>query len=186
MPRNGIREAQASEGYENLPEGAYVLVVTSCEQPIKKDYARLEFDVAEGEWKGHEKGSQWPLSDILSFKPSALGMVRARLDRLSEANPGFDALTAYENDDWRSFEGRRIGAVLRRRLYTRKDGGDGEGVEIGKWISPEDVRSGNWSPMAPRDARTAPQAPAAAPARPVAAPSPQGGVADVYDEDIPF
>ena len=76
--------------------------------------------------------------------------------------------------------------MLRRRLYTRKDGTDGEGVEIGRWILPEDVRSGNWSPMAPRDTREAAQAPAAAPAQPAADPSPQGGVADVYDEDIPF
>ena len=177
-------EETSGGGFQQLPEGAYIMRIERIEPHDKEQYVFVEWDVASGEWADWARGSNFPPRDVISWKnDAALGMAKHKLHILTDDNPGFDAETAFYNDDWRAFEGKVFGAVIRKRLYTKKDGTDGEGIEIGTWKRVSEVKTGDWKPMRPRDTRDA-KAQAATAELPVETPKP--GVTDVYDEDIPF
>lgn len=172
-------EESSGSGFQQLPEGAYILRIERIEPHEDRQYIFVEWDVADGEWKGWAGGSNFPPHDVVSWKNgSALSMAKHKLHILSDDNPGFDAERAFQDDDWRAFEGKVFGAVIRRRLYTKKDGTDGEGIEIGTWKHVGDIRRGDWKPMRPRDSRDTSQ--------PKPAETPAQGANDLYDSDIPF
>lgn len=183
MPKinwGAVEESAGGEGFRMPEPGGYVCRITRVEHVADRQYCRVYWDVAEGDCAGCFADSQWPPSDVMSYKPNALPMTKHKLHVLADDNPGFRPSVAWDNDDWAAFEGKAFGAVLRKRLYTRRDGTDGEGVEIGAWKRADEIRSGQWRPMAPRDQRTT-QA-----QRPPMAPTYDAKAADVYDEDIPF
>ena len=122
--------------------------------------------------------------DIMSYKPNALPMTKHKLHVLADDNAGFRSSAAFNSDDWDAFVGKRFGAVLRKRIYTKKNGQSGEAIEIGAWKRCDEIRSGQWKPMAPRDQTTGGNG--GAMPIPAQAPAYDAAKADVYDEDIPF
>ena len=183
MPKVDFSKVEESGGggFQQLPEGGYVMRITRIEPHEDREYVFVEWDVAEGEWRDWAKGSNFPPHDVVSWKnDAALSMTKHKLHVLADDNPGFDAEGAFGRDDWRAFEGKVFGAVVRKRLYTKRDGTDGEGIEVGTWKRASEIRTGDWKPMRPRDSRDA-RAQAALPVE-----KPAAGIADVYDEDIPF
>lgn len=147
-----------------IEPGGYVLKVTNVQYTPGEDKAWLEWDVAEGPMAGTYANTNWPPRDCMSWKQSALGMTKHKLKVLAEANPNrlhtlvdptsheFATVAEFEGEDWSAFVGCTFGAVVRKRLYTY-NGQDREAVEVGAWKSPQDIRDGNWKPMAPRDQR---------------------------------
>lgn len=174
-------EESSGNGFQQLPEGAYIMRIERIEPHENEQYIFVEWDVASGEWADWARGSNFPPRDVISWKnDKALSMAKHKLHILTDDNPGFEAETAFYNDDWRAFEGKVFGGVIRKRLYTKKDGTDGEGIEIGTWKRVSEVKAGDWKPMRPRDSRDY----KAKVDLPVEQPKP--GTTDVYDEDIPF
>lgn len=193
MPRINLASVNEQTGERmTLEPGGYVLKVTGVKHTPGDDKLFLEWDVAEGPMAGTFKDSEWPPRDCMSWKPTALGMLKHKLKVLAEANPNrlhvlvdpstheFATVAEFDQDDWDAFVGCTFGAVVRKRLYTY-NGQDREGIEVGAWKSPQDIREGNWKPMAPRDQREThhdqPFPQAARPAQQQAA---------LADEDIPF
>ena len=141
---------------------------------------------------GTFKDSEWPPRDCMSWKPTALGMLKHKLKVLAEDNPDrlhmlvdpntheFATVAEFDQDDFDAFVGCVFGAVVRKRLYTY-NGQDREAVEVGAFKRAQDIRDGNWKPMAARDQREThhdqPFPQAARPAQQQAA---------LADEDIPF
>lgn len=177
MPRVNLSNVTESAGGRtpDIEPGAYVLYVTGVNPNYGAEYAFFQWDVAKGPEAMHYAQAEWPPRDVVSWKERALPMLKHKLHVLADSNPGFDAETAFYDDDWDAFVGKCFGAVVRKRLYTDGNGNDREAVEVGRWITPADVEAGRWQPMAPRDQRDAKPAAPAAPARPAMA-----------DEDIPF
>lgn len=177
MPRINLSGVKASDGARkfDIEPGGYVLFVTGVKPNYDREYCFFEWDVAEGADRRFYEDAGFPPRDVLSWKEKAWPMLKHKLSVLSEANPGFNAEAAFYNDDWGAFVGKVFGAVIRKRLYTKNDGTDGEGVEVGRWLSPDEVRAGSFRPMAPRDTRESKPATPARPSRPALA-----------DEDIPF
>jgi hypothetical protein len=181
------KSAQAYKGPSNyLPAGNYVCAITTARveqtRSTGADMLVIELDVAEGERKGAYAQSQYPPSDVLSWKDAALGMLKHKLHVLADHNPGFQSSIAFDNDDWQAFVGKRFGAVVRRRLYTagpnsKSPGADRHQMEIAAYLSPDDLAANkfNRNLLEDRDQRD-PQAKAAqAPAS-----------TEIADEDIPF
>ena len=119
-------------------------------------------------------------------------MLKHKLKVLAEDNPTklhmlvdpstheFATVAEFDQDDFDAFVGCVFGAVVRRRLYTY-NGNDREAVEVGAFKRAQDIRDGNWKPMAARDQREThhdqPFPQAARPAQQQAA---------MYDSDVPF
>ena len=178
MPRidlTNIEEATGIGGFDVEP-GGYVAVVTDFDEHQDRQYVRFSFDIAEGPSKGTYAKSQYPIGDVMSWKSDgALGMTKHKLHVFADSNPGFDPNAAFQTDDWRQFVGRAVGIVVRERLYTKKDGSDGHGVEVASLTTPDAIRAGDFVVPGPRDARTgagaasaaAPNPPSAAAAAPI-------------------
>lgn len=202
--RDKLRGVQESAGgFADIEPGAYKLVIIKAEPMDSQQYVRLYWDVAEGPCKGAYAQSQWPPSDVMSWKDSAAGMLKMKLHRLAECNPRtlhaltdangeFESLQEFEDDDWQAFRGRFFAAVVRRRIYTagpnsKNPGADKTAVEIARWLTPEEYKSGDWPQSLLEDHDQRDRAGQAAPQQQVAqVPATFGQQADVYDEDVPF
>lgn len=190
LPWNSIQESTGT--FSDIEPGGYTLVITKVEPVERQQYARFYWDVAEGERKGAYAQSQWPPSDIVSWKESVQGILKHKLHVLADSNPNFQPTVAFDNDDWQAFVGKKFGAVVRKRLYTagpnsKNPGADREAVEIAAWLTPEQVANHDYSDalLKPRDQREQHPmgaAPSVAPVPQSFGTAPQG----VYDEDVPF
>ena len=193
MPRVNLANVNESTGERaTLEPGGYVLKVTGVKHTPGDDKLFLEWDVAEGPMAGIFADSNFPPRDCMSWKPTALGMLKHKLKVLAEDNPNklhmlvdpttheFATVAEFDQDDFDAFVGCVFGAVVRKRLYTY-NGNDREAVEVGAFKRAQDIRDGNWRPMAPRDQREThhdqPFPQAARPAQQQAA---------MYDSDVPF
>lgn len=197
MPNVSFEGVQESVGgFADIEPGAYVLKVTKMEPVPDRQFVRVYWDVAEGPSAGAYAQSQWPPSDVMSWKPDALGFTKHKLHVIADSNgaPQQAVEQAFQMDDWKRFVGKRFGAVVRRRLYTagpnsKTPGADKTAVEIAAWMTPAELAEGKWSKglLDDRDQRdrSAQAKPATAPA---VAQVPQGfgEVTGVYDEDVPF
>ena len=190
-------------GFAELEPGAYKLVITKVEPHEDGQYVRVYWDVAEGEHKGIYASSQYPPTDVWSWKDSALNMLKGKLHRVYECNPqrlhqmldaegNFASVEEFENDDYRAFVGCRFGAVVRRRLYTagpnsKNPGADRTAIEIAAYLKPDEFRDGTWSEslLKDRDQRDK-MAKETGFEVTSAATYQQSATPDLYDEDVPF
>lgn len=196
MPRlskawNQIEESTGQ--FSDIEPGAYVLVITKVDSMDSKQYARIYWDVAEGEHKGAYAQSQYPPSDVLSWKDNALGMLKHKLHVLADSNAGFQPTVAFDNDDWKQFVGKRFGAVVRRRLYTagpnsKTPGADRTAIEVAAWLTPAQVAAHEYSDSLLNDRDQRDKAQQSATQQPVVQAPADFGAAPmgVYDEDVPF
>lgn len=184
MPNIDLSNIQASDGnFKTLVPGTYVCKIVDAQLFEDKEYIRIEWDVAVGEFADISKDAPFARYDFMSYKSNSLGMLKHKLACLTESNVGFDAEEAFKRDDMAAFKGKVFGARVRNRLYTKKDGTDGTSVEIGQWLRAQEALTGTYEVMAPRDQREHVQS-ASAPAQTAAGFN--GGAADLYDKDIPF
>lgn len=197
---------ESTGGFADIEPGAYKLVITKAEPTARDQYVRISWDVAEGDSKGAYEKSGWPPSDVLSWKQTALGMLKRKMHVLCDCNP--QRLTAVNDaegkfaackefaeaaDGGGSFDflvGCRFGAVVRRRLYTagpnsKQPGADRHQMEVAKYLTPQEFADGDWSEslLKDRDQRDKTQAQPQAPAAVPDSFKPQD---DLADEDIPF
>lgn len=187
---NSIQESTGT--FSDIEPGGYTLVITKVEPVERQQYARFYWDVAEGENKGAYAQSQWPPSDVVSWKDSVLGILKHKMHVLADSNPGFQPTVEFDNDNWQAFVGKKFGAVVRKRLYTagpnsKNPGADREAVEIAAWLTPEQVANHDYSDslLRPRDQRE--QHPITAGPSVTSVPQTfQPAPQDVYSDDIPF
>lgn len=203
----GVQES--SGGFADIEPGAYKLVVTKAEPVHGERYVRIFWDVAEGPRKGAYAKSDWPPSDVLSWKDAALGMLKGKLHRIQECNPqrlravndadgSFLGLEEFAVDvdnggDFSFLVGCRFGAVVRRRLYTagprsKTPGADRTQMEVARYLTPQEFRDGDWpeSLLADNDQRDKGAQAQGQPPAPVQAPPMQAQAPSLYDEDVPF
>ena len=198
---------ESTGGFADIEPGAYKLVITKVEPTTKDRYVRIYWDVAEGDSKGAYEKSSWPPSDVLSWKSTALGMLKHKMHVLCDCNP--QRLTAISDAEGKfvgckefaeaadgagGFDflvGCRFGAVVRRRLYTagpnsKQPGADRTQMEVAKYLSPQEFADGDWSESLLKDRDQRDKTQAAQPQAPAAVPESFQPQADFADEDIPF
>lgn len=184
MPKIDLTNIQESAGeFKRLVPGTYVCKIVDAQLFEDRNYVRIEWDVAVGEYADIFKDAPFARYDYMSYSERALPMLKHKLACLTESNVGFDAEGAFQNDNMAAFKGKVFGARVRERLYTKKDGTDGSGLEIGQWLRAQEALTGSFDVMAPRDQRDHVQS---APTASDTVAAIKSGVADVYDEDIPF
>ena len=120
-------EASMDGGFEKLPAGPYIAKIVDMVDNDSKQYVELVFDIAEGEhanFYGDKWGKEHPFAHhiFLSYKDTALGMLKGRLQAIQESNPGFDPFAAWDADRLDMFNGRILGINLQEEEYERNDG----------------------------------------------------------------
>ena len=147
-------------GGSGLEPGFYVMRVTEVVDHPSEEFLEVTYDVAEGpdagrysdEWSAMHP---WAHSMRKYYRETCSGMFSRFLGDLEKSNPGRFSKQAFSaTGNERSMVGLVIGCAVQKRLYTKKDGTDGEGLEVAFTLPADDVRTGNHKELpAPRDTR---------------------------------
>ena len=140
-------ESSTDGGFEKLPAGPYVAKIVDMVDNDYKQYVELVFDIAEGKhanFYGDKWGKEHPFAHhiFLSYKDTALGMLKGRLQAIQESNPGFDPFAAWDAGRLDMFNGRILGINLQEEEYERNDGDTGTRLTVCQVVPAQDVRDG--------------------------------------------
>lgn len=142
MPKLGEEFEQAEEAkayeYKSMEPGAYMCKVQQVltEGTLsggrtwtsdEKQYVMLLLDVDEGEHAGKFGDTYWEGKEYahrlyMSWKPSAMGMLKHTFAAFEDANAGFDARAAFEADRWELFAGKRLLVLWNGQEYESNTG----------------------------------------------------------------
>ena len=145
--------ASSDGGFTPLPAGPYVARLTELTDNESREYVEVVFDIAEGEHAGYysdDWGKSHPYAHhfFMSYKDSALGMLKGRLDALAKSNPGFDPEAAWNAGRLDMFVNRLVGINLQEEEYKRNDGETGTRLNVCQVVDAQLVRDGKVKPRA--------------------------------------
>lgn len=143
--------ASSDGGFTPLPAGPYVARIVGMTDNESREYVEVVFDIAEGEHAGYysdEWGKSHPYAHhfFLSYKDSALGMLKGRLDAIAKSNPGFDPEAAWNAGRLDMFTNRLVGINLQEEEYERNDGETGTRLNVCQVVDAQLVRDGKVKP----------------------------------------
>ena len=144
---------QASSGEFARPgNGGYILeIVNVTDVPFdattgKGDYLRIDYDIAQGDFKGYYTtqnerfgGGKWFANVIKSYKEKALGMFKHFTNCVEESNPGFKW-----NWQEQKLVGLRFGATLQEEEYEKNDGSVGTRLVVRDIKTVKQIMDGNF------------------------------------------
>lgn len=183
---DAVAEQQEGE-FERLPVGGYVAKITACEDVPEKEYLKIEYDVAEGKYKGYhaetyQRAKFWGGRFVRSYKEKAQGFFKAFITSVEQSNPNYTW-------DWREtgLIGKLLGVVIGEREYlSTKDGSVQVGLEVAQVRSVKAIREGDFKIPKRREMSDADRALAERAGASVEKPSATNGYTEVEDEELPF
>ena len=156
-PINNYETVQASSGEFARPTaGGYICKIMDVEDvPMneqgKGDYLRIEYDIADGEFKGYYKeqfdrwGGNWNASFIRSYKEKAIGMLKHFTNCIEQSNAGYEW-------DWneKGLIGKIVGLILGEEEYKNANGEIKTKLVVKNIATVEDIKNGNYRVPAPK------------------------------------
>lgn len=135
MKNLNLVNVQEAQEFKNLIAGGYVAKITVVEDKTDKEYLRVEYDIAEGEFKGYfgelfDRANFWGGNFIKSYKEKALPFFKGFITAVENSNKNY----VFDNDETK-LVGKLVGIVLGVEEYTGNDGS----VKTRLYVS--DVRS---------------------------------------------
>lgn len=139
--------ASSEGGFERLPAGPYVARITQMNDNPSREYVEVVYDIAEGPKAGFysdDWGKAHPYAHhfFMSYKDSALGMLKGRLEAIQTSNPGFDPFAAWDAGRTDIFINRLVGINLQEEEYRRNDGETGTRMNVCQIVDAQAVRDG--------------------------------------------
>lgn len=125
------RDAEASTGeMRRLPAGGYIVKITAVEDVTDKEYLRIVFDVAEGQFKAFyanvDAEHNYRCSFIRSYKEKALGMFKGFLKSVDESNGTEYEPKAEKGFDEQQLVGKVVGLIVSYEEYRTNRGEIGQ------------------------------------------------------------
>lgn len=134
----------AADEKKRLVPGGYVCKITSVSDVPEKEYLKLEYDIADGSFKGYwsdnEENYGWRDSFIRSYKDKAIGFFKQFTNSVEQSNPGY-----FWKWDEKTLVGKLVGLVLGEEEYEKRDGSIGTRLRVSRVETVENIRSGNFS-----------------------------------------
>lgn len=179
-PIKGYNAAQASGDYERLPAGGYVIKITDVQNDEEKKYLKIVYDIAEGPERGRykdiDKDHDYLCSFIRSYKEKALGMFKAFIIAVDEANgTNFNEFVEKGLDE-KDLKGNRVGVLFGYEEYNANDGSVKERLRVVRFLNIEQVRAGDFKVPELKKLAGSEIKPTAPPA----------GFTPLNDADVPF
>lgn len=144
-------QSSGDGGFTPLPAGPYVCRIVDAIDNSQREYVEVVYDVAEGEHAGYysdDWGKSHPYAHhfFMSYKDTALGMLKGRLEAIAASNPGFDPFAAWDAGRLDIFVGRLVGINLQEEEYKRNDGDTGTRLNVCQVVPAQSVRDGKVKP----------------------------------------
>lgn len=121
-----VKEAGESK---RLPAGAYVCQIKAARDVADKEYLKVIYDIAEGEFAGHFSAIrtehpdwEWVGAYVKSYKSAALPMFKRFCSAVSKSNGGFVFDGGSINADESTLTNKYIGLILREEEYYSNSG----------------------------------------------------------------
>jgi hypothetical protein len=149
---------QASSGEFARPTaGGYICKIVDVEDiPLdpntnKGDYLRIEYDIADGDFKDYYKeqfdrwGGNWNASFIRSYKEKAHGMLKHFTNCIEASNAGYEW-------DWneKGLIGKFIGLVLGEEEYKNGNGDIRTKLVVTQIKTVEEIKNGDFKVPVPK------------------------------------
>jgi hypothetical protein len=101
---------------DKLPAGGYIVRIEGYEDDENNERVWFVFDVNEGQHAGFYSDAYYENKPfrhrvMMSYKETALGALKGRLEKITECNPGFDAVAAFQAAQLNMFVGKKIALV---------------------------------------------------------------------------
>lgn len=138
---------EASTEFAKVVPGGYICGITAVKDVEEKEYFLIEFDIADGEFKGYYKDLYdakgfWGASFVKSYKDKAQSYFKSFLDAVAASNKGFD-VSKYDGDP-NKLKGKYIGLVLAEEEYKAKDGSTKERLYVSDILPVSKIQSGDY------------------------------------------
>ncbi|MCD8354176.1 MAG: hypothetical protein LUC47_07700 [Clostridiales bacterium] len=174
-------EIQENDGtFANPEPGGYIAVISDYEDNEEKQYLKVFWDFAEGEFKGYnaetfDRAEFWPTQLFRSYKPKALPFFKSFKASLEASNRGY----RFDSRNLDAMVGKQFGVVLGEEQYRSNSGETKNRLYVAQTRSVQAIREKDYKvpPFKPLK-----DAPAAEPAYP----APDYGVLSFDDENVPF
>lgn len=140
---NNVQEAQ---DFPSLPVGGYVCGIVRVEDLPEKEYLRVEYDIADGQYKNFYRNQQqrnpdWHWGGVLirSYKEKALPFFKAFLTSVEKSNSGYKF-----NNDEKTLVRKLVGLVLGEEEYTKNNGDTGKRLYVASVHSVDAIKKGDF------------------------------------------
>lgn len=158
--------------------GGYAARITSVEDREDKEYLLIQWDFADGEYKGSNQATFdqfgfWPMSFVRSYKHKALPFFKGFKTSVEMSNRNY----VFRNDP-QSLVGKFVGVVLGEEEYQAKDGTVKTRLYVDQVRSGKAIRDGDFK--VPELKRFTPAATT------YPAPAQNFQQINVPDDDLPF
>ena len=139
---------EASNESKRLPAGGYICKYTKVEDNPDKSYLYMEFDIADGEFKGYYKDLEerldfWGGRCYRSYKEAALPMFKRMCSAVTKSNKGF-IFDGNEHADESTLIGKKIGMILGEEEYVGNDGSTKTRLYVVREVSVDDIKAGKF------------------------------------------
>lgn len=177
----GYNDAKASGDFERLPAGGYVIRITGVKDDTEKEYLQVVYDIAEGPEAGRyakeDPDNDYRHAFIRSYKPKALGMLKAFIQAVDDTNGTNLGATVEKGLDETKLIGKTLGVVFGWEEYETNAGEVKQRLYLKSCKTADQIRQGDFTvpafkPLAEKKASKPGEPPA--------------GFTALTDDDIPF
>lgn len=142
-------EAIDEGGGSRLPAGGYVARIRNVENVPGKQYLKIEYDIAEGDYRGYyadlfERAKFWGGHFVRSYKQSAAGFFKGFLNAV-EASNKVQIVQPNGDVDERQLIGKEVGVVLGEEEYIGNDGSIKTRLSVVKVMASDKIRAGEFT-----------------------------------------
>ena len=144
-PIKNIDSVQEAGDSKRLPAGGYICKYTNVEDMADKEYLYMEYDIAEGEYKGYYKELEerldfWGGKCFRSYKEKALPMFKRMCSAVTKSNKGF-IFDGNKHADESTLIGKKVGMILGEEEYIGNDGSVKTRLYVVREIPVEDIKA---------------------------------------------
>lgn len=126
MKKLDMTNVQEAGEWTRLPAGAYICTISKVEDMPAKEYLKVTYDIASGEFTGYYKRQReqfpWAGSYVKSYKTSALPMFKRFCTAVSRSNGNFVFDGGAINADEATLVGKKLGLLLGEEEYYSNSG----------------------------------------------------------------
>lgn len=145
MKNLDLENVEEVQEYKRLVPGGYICRITTVEDVEDKEYLKIEYDIAEGEFKGYfvelyAAKNFWGGKFIKSYKEKALSFFKAFITSVENSNKGY----VFDNDEQKLVK-KLVGLVLGEEEYQKNDGSIGTRLYVDKPRTVEEIKKGNFT-----------------------------------------
>ena len=138
-------DVQEIQDFKKLVPGGYICIITNVEDVPKKEYLKIEYDIAQGEFENHyqklfDSKNFWGGRFVKSYKDGmAQSFFKGFLTAISNSNNGF----VFDSDE-KKLVGKLVGLVLGEEEYIKKDETLGTRLYVNSVRSINQIKTGEF------------------------------------------